>query len=267
MEFKDNVFVVTGGGNGMGREVTLQLLIFGAKVFAVDISEIGLNETFELAKKLNKNLEIFVGSITDRQGVEQLPQKVLKRFKRVDGLINVAGIIQPFITVGELNYEQIERVFNVNFYGTLYMIKAFLPHLLKNKTTSVIANVSSMGAYVPVPGQAIYGASKAGVKLLTEALFSELKFTNVKVCGIYPGAVATNIAKNSNVEINVSSKKAKSYKTLSPQKAGELILKGIAKEKLRIFVGKDALTMDILCRLMPKKSIDIVEKNMRNLRS
>jgi short-subunit dehydrogenase len=76
--------------------------------------------------------------------------------------------------VNELGYEAIERVMNVNFYGTLYMTKTFLPHLLTRPEAHVV-NVSSMGGFLPVPGQVIYGASKAAVKLLTEGLHSELQ--------------------------------------------------------------------------------------------
>ncbi|WP_252629481.1 SDR family oxidoreductase, partial [Enterobacter sp. JH539] len=90
--------------------------------------------------------------------------------------INNAGIIQPFVKIDQLGYEVVERVFNVNFYGTLYMTKTFLPHLLTRPEAHIV-NVSSMGGFLPVPGQTIYGASKAAVKLFTEGLHSELADT------------------------------------------------------------------------------------------
>ncbi len=60
-------------------------------------------------------------------------------------------------------------------------------------------NVSAMGGFLPVPGQTIYGASKAAVKLFTEGLYSELMDTNVKITAVFPGAIGTNIAANSGV--------------------------------------------------------------------
>ncbi|OMF28233.1 SDR family NAD(P)-dependent oxidoreductase [Paenibacillus sp. FSL H8-0259] len=110
---------------------------------------------------------------------------------KVDGIINNAGIIHPFLKVNELEYDKIKLVMDINFYGTLYMVKSFLPYLLKRPVVH-IANVSSMGGFLPVPGQTIYGASKAAVKLLTEGLRAELKDTNVKVTLVFPGGVSTN---------------------------------------------------------------------------
>ena len=87
---------------------------------------------------------------------------------------------------------------NVNFWGVVNMTKAFLPALLARPAAAVL-NVSSMGGFLPVPGQAVYGASKAAVKLFTEALFAELHETNVAVTIVFPGGVATNITQNSGV--------------------------------------------------------------------
>ena len=118
----------------------------------------------------------------------------------VDGLLNVAGIIQKFEPFIELDTADIERVLQVNFWGVVNMVRAFLPHLMRRPEAALV-NVSSMGAYAPVPGQAAYGASKAAVRLLTEALYAELMDTNVAVTTIFPGAIATNIAQNSGVSI------------------------------------------------------------------
>jgi short-subunit dehydrogenase len=97
-----------------------------------------------------------------------------------------------------LPYDAIERVLNVNLYGVIYMTKAFLPHLLTRPEAHIV-NVSSMGGFFPVPGQSLYGASKAAVKLLTEGLYSELIDTNVRVTAVFPGAIATNISQNSGL--------------------------------------------------------------------
>ena len=136
MKFSNKVLVVTGGGNGIGREIVLQLLNQGAFVVAVDLNEKALKELKELAKNHAKRLSTYVLDVTNKEAVFALPKKVLTKHKKIDGIFNVAGIIQPFVTINELNFEEIDRVFNVNFSGPLYMIKAFLPHLLKNETTS-----------------------------------------------------------------------------------------------------------------------------------
>jgi NADP-dependent 3-hydroxy acid dehydrogenase YdfG len=268
-QLTEKVFVVTGAGSGIGRALTLELLKQGAFVAAVDMSEAKLKETEKIASVKKKQLHSFVLNITDREKVEALPDQVIEQFGHVDAIINNAGIIQPFVRVNDLDYEKIHRVFDVNFFGTLYMVKSFLPHLLK-RPEGHITNISSMGGFVPVPGQTIYGASKAAVKLLTEGLYSELKGTNVKATVIFPGAVGTNITKNSGVDMTMSKedeeKAKKSQKTLTPERAAYLIVnKGIKKDRFRLTVGNDSKMLDRLTRLFPQKAADIIAKAMANL--
>jgi NADP-dependent 3-hydroxy acid dehydrogenase YdfG len=197
MKVKDKIIVVTGAGSGMGRELTIQLVKKRAQVAMVDIHPDALEQTPQLAG--NEKVSQHVVNITDRESVYQLPEQVKDIHGTVDGLINNTGIIQPFVDVKDLDYAVIERVMNVNFYGTLYMTKAFLPDLLQ-RPEAHIANVSSMGGFIPFPGQTFYSASKAAVKILTEGLYSELKGTKVQVTVIHPGAVNTNIMKNSDLK-------------------------------------------------------------------
>lgn len=168
MQIENKVFVVTGGGNGMGREVALQLITRGARVALVDLNQAGLDETAVLAGAGDR-LTTHAVNVSDRKAVLALPAAVKAAHGQVDGLLDVAGIIQPFVKIAELDFDVIERVMNVNFWGVVNMSKAFLPDLLARPESGFL-NVSSMGAFLPVPGQAAYGASKAAVKLFTEAL-------------------------------------------------------------------------------------------------
>lgn len=262
MKVKDKVWVVTGGGSGMGRELALQLLAKGAKVAIADIHEDAMAETASLAGERAADLSMHVLNIADREKVHAFPEVVIERHGVVDGIINNAGIIQPFIHVNDLDYERIERIINVNFYGTLYMVKAFLPHLLK-RPEAHIANVSSMGGFIPFPGQTFYGASKAAVKLLSEGLYAELMNTNVGVTVIHPGAVNTNITKNSGVEmpagVDTSSQEGM---TLSAEKAASIMIRAIEKNKYRVMVGKDASFLDLFYRLSPARATRFITKQM-----
>jgi len=150
MKVQNKLIVVTGGGSGMGRALVLDLLSRGAKVVTIDINESALQETASLAGDKQDSLSTFVVDIANKASVEELFSKVIAQFGFVDGIINNAGIIQPFVKVNELKYETIERVMNVNFYGTLYMIKAFLPHLVTRPEAHIV-NISSMGGFLPVP--------------------------------------------------------------------------------------------------------------------
>lgn len=265
MKIRNKVLLVSGGGNGMGREVVLEALRRGARVAAADIREDGLEATVALADA-GDQLSTHNLDVTDRGATSALPASVIEAHGSIDALIHCAGIIQPFVRLNELDYEDIERVINVNLYGTINMVKAVLPELL-GRPVAHIANVSSMGGYLPVPGQTIYGATKAGVKLMTEGLYAELLDTNVGVSVVFPGAVATDIASNSGVDApgGVESPEEIEYPTTSPEDAARIILDGVEDDQFHIYVGRDARTMNLLNRVAPKRSTHIIYKRMKDL--
>lgn len=268
MKANNKTIVVTGAAAGMGKEISLQLLKKGARVAAIDLKQEPLDELKTAAGDLAKNLSLHICNITDRAAVEKLPEEIIRTHGAVDGLINNAGIIQPFVRINDLSYEAIDRVMQVNFYGLVYVTKTFLPYFLKRPEAHIV-NTSSMGGFLPVPGQTIYCASKAAVKLFTEGLRSELLDTRVKVTLIFPGAIGTNIAQNSGVagtlKMDEATMKNSSIKMLSAQKAAELILQGMEKDAYRVLVGSDAKFMDKLYRLSPKFAAEFIYKKMREL--
>jgi short-subunit dehydrogenase len=264
MLVKDKVVVVTGAGSGMGRELTLELVRRGAKVAAVDLREETLEQTQTLAQGLGGKVATFVMDITDPTAVQELPGLVEAELGSADALINNAGIIQPFVKVNELDLDAAHRVMNVNFDGPLMLIKAFLPGLIA-KPEAHLLNVSSMGAYAPVPGQSVYGASKAAIKLLTEGLRSELKPTGVGVTLVFPGAIATNIAENSGMVIPEGAAENSKQKTTPADVAARAMVDAIEKNQPRVVIGSDAKFMDMLSRLNPVKAADVIYKQMANL--
>lgn len=267
MKLHNKVIVITGAGGGIGSELVLQALARGARVAAVDLKQEALDVVKQKAGNKADALSLHALNISDKAATLALPEAVVAAHGSIDGIINCAGIIQPFVRVNELDYDVIERVMNVNFFGTLYMTKAFLPLLLE-RPEAHIANVSSMGGFLPVPGQTIYGASKAAVKLLTEGLYAELIDTNVHVTAIFPGATNTNITKNSDVK-NPGGKtidmKSAEKMMLSADKAAKQMLDGIEANKLRIFTGKDSPAMDKLYRLNPTFATKFIAKKMKDL--
>lgn len=265
MQVREKTFVVTGGGSGIGRQLVMELLGRGARVAAVDIRPETLEETASLAGA-GERLSTDVLDVTDREAVGSLPVKVAAAHGSVDGLINNAGIIQPFVRLAELAYEDIERVVDVNFYGTVHMVKAFLPHLLE-RPVAHIANVSSMGGFLPVPGQTIYGATKAAVKLMTEGLYAELMESSVGVSVVMPGAVATNITDNSGVDAPMAPEEAaeSGVRSTSAEDAARIIVDGIESDRLHIFVGTDSRLMNLANRLAPRRSTHLIQRQMKDL--
>lgn len=267
MEIAGKVFVVTGGGSGIGREVVLGLLAKGARVAAVDLSAERLAETARRAGRNADRLSTHEVNVTDGAAVGALPQAVIDAHGTIDGVLNVAGIIQKFVHFAELDSADIERVLSVNFWGVVNMVKAFLPHLLKRPEAALV-NVSSMGAFIPVPGQTVYGASKAAVKLLTEGLHAELRGSPVRVTVVFPGAVATSITENSGVHapaVAGANENAANRKVLPPDEAARIIIHGMEKGSYRVLVGRDAQVMDWFTRLVPERAMTMIADQMAGL--
>ncbi len=268
MKVHGKTIVVTGAGNGIGREVALELLRRGAKVAGLDLKNDWLDETKKLAGEKANGFFGLEADITDRTRVTELPAEIEKQLGAADALINVAGIIQPFVKINELGLDHIDRVMNVNFFGPVNMIKAFLPVLLTRPEAHIL-NVSSMGSFAPVPGQTLYGSSKAALNMMTEGLRSELKETNVSMTLVWPGAIGTNITGNSGVtfgngELTEAQKKA-AARVLSPAVAGKMIVDAVEAKARRIYVGSDSKLMGYLTRLAPDFAANLIYKNMKSL--
>lgn len=265
MKVAQKTIAVTGAGNGIGRALTLHLLDKGARVACIDKDEEGLHKTEMEAGSLAVRLSCHAVDITKTDALPSLMSQILHQHGCIDGLINNAGVIQTFTTVKNTEMKEIERVMNINFYGTVHMIKEFLPHLLPRKEAHIV-NVCSMGAFVPVPGQVFYGASKAAVKLLSEGLHSELKNSGIGVSVAFPGAVATEITLHSGVTPpNIPQSKLKNYARSEPKTVAEAIVKGIEKNAYHIFIGSDSKWMNTLYRLNPELAANMIQRKMRDL--
>ena len=263
MKVKEKVIMITGGGNGLGRELTLAILRKGGKAVAVDVNKSALEETKKLAGKYSGNLMTAEADITNEEIIAELPEKIKARFNVIDGVVNNAGIIQPFRKVNDVDYTIIDRVFKVNFFATLNVIKVFLPHL-QERPEAHIVNVSSMGGFLPVAGQSIYGASKAAVKILSEGLTFELSNTQVGVTTVFPGAMFTGIKANSGLGADAGAGPEGHSKNaaLSPVKAAEMIIEAIEHNRPRLYTGKDAKSMNLLYRFNPGMATRLIYKKI-----
>ena len=262
MEIKKQNVIITGGASGLGLELTKQLLNEGANVAAIDINADALKK---LEQDLNsKNLKTYVVDMGNIESIKKFRENYKKDYSDVDIIINNAGIIQPFVKVGQLDDNTINKVMNVNFFGPLNLIRLFMDDLTKDKKEQYIVNVSSMGGFFPFPGQTIYGASKAALKIFTEGLFAELEKTNVRVMIVLPGAMDTNITKNSNVEVNTSEDSG-SFKMLSPVDGATQIINGIKKNKFKLFLGSDSKFLKLLYKINSIWAIRFINKKMKNI--
>lgn len=259
---RGKTIVVTGASGGVGMELVKLLLIKEATVIAVSRNITGI---LELRDRLGvgDRLVAYSVDVTDKDAVYSAVSEMIEKVGPVDGLINNAGIIQPFVDVKDLSWEKIDQVMHVNFYGQLYFIKALLPELLKRQEAHIV-NISSMGGFLPVPGQVVYGASKAAVKLMSEGLYAELKNTPVGVSLILPGGINTDIAKRSGVEVSAGASESAAAKfLLSPEKAASLTIDATEKNKLSTRIGKDSNVFHFLYKHFPKFAIHTITRFMK----
>ena len=176
-------------------------------------------------------------------------------------------MIHPFIRFGELSDETIERILDVNFFGTLAMCRAFLPHLLARPEAQLV-NFGSMSSIAPLPGQSIYGVSKAAIKLLTESLYAEYLGSNLTVTLVLPGAVATAITANSGVyapSARAPDAADRPRDVASAEAAAATILAGIEADAFRVLVDKMVVDVDTAYRADPQAAVEGIARNFAGL--
>lgn len=258
---KDSVVVVTGAASGIGRALALRLAREGIAGLAIsDVNAAGLDETSRLIAGAERGPPLIVSThvvnVADLAQMRQFASDVVAQHGRVTHLINNAGVSLAG-TVEEVSIADIEWLMSINFWGTVYGVKLFLP-ILREQPAAHIVNVSSIFGMIAPPGNAAYSASKFAIRGFTEALGHELAETNIAVSCVHPGGVITNIAKSSRVgegtDASVKEKStalhAKASRTTA-HAAAETIVRGIKRRSKRILVGTDARIIDALQRTAP----------------
>ena len=184
---KDKVTVITGGASGLGKATVDGFLEAGAKVVIWDIN---CNLTTENKKNNKVCLNI---NITDKQSVISGVKETLKIYKRIDVLVNCAGITKRMPSE---NFDEKvwDNIINVNLKGTFLCCKYIGKEMLKLKSGSII-NFGSLGSFVAIPKSLAYCSSKGGVAQLTKTLAVEWAQRGVRVNGIAPGTFETPLLK------------------------------------------------------------------------
>jgi NADP-dependent 3-hydroxy acid dehydrogenase YdfG len=256
MNVSNRVAVITGAGSGIGRATALALAKRGCHLALADIDPAGLKESAWQLSRLGVRVTTHLLDVADREAVRMLPGAVHEAHKRVDLLVNNAGVALGG-TFEQVSEDDFDWLMDINFNGVVRMTRAFLP-LLRQSDEARIVNVSSIYGIVSPPGQAAYSASKFAVRGFSNALRHELAGSTVAVSVVHPGGVATAIARNARVprdappdEIARGRKLSEKLLRLAPDAAGEIIARGIERRAARILVGTDAKFVSFLERLAP----------------
>ncbi len=265
---RDKVAVVTGAGSGIGRALAQLLAQKGCRLALADIDEASLKQT---ANELSAEVMTQKLDVADRAAVYALAESVKQHFGTAHVVINNAGVAVSQ-TVNDMSWEDFEWLMGINFWGVAYGTKAFLPMLLAQDEGAIV-NVSSVFGMIGVPTQSAYNAAKFAVRGFTEALRHELKDTPVRAIGVYPGGIKTNIVRaqrfykdplGNDDPAAVVARFDRLART-TPEQAAAAIVRGIEKGSPRVLIGKDAVMIDRIQRLMPERYHAVLNAMMQRL--
>jgi short-subunit dehydrogenase len=180
-------------------------------------------------------------------------------------VVNNAGVALAG-NLEDLEYADMDWIMGINFWGVVHGTKEFLPHLIASGDGHVV-NISSLFGLVSMPGQSMYNAAKYAVRGMSEALREEMLVAGhpVGVTVVHPGGIKTAIARNARV--SAKEDKAQTAKLfdeklakMTPERAAEIIVKGVQSDKARVLVGLDAHLVHHLAKLTGSRYQDIVAK-------
>ena len=258
MKLAGRTAVVTGAASGIGRGTAQALARRGCNLALADLNEEGLAETASLAGAHGVEISRHRLDVADREAVAAFPETVLAAHGRADLLFNNAGVAVGG-TFEQIAEEDFDWLMEINFWGVVRMTRAFLP-VLRASGQARIVNVSSIFGIIAPPGQTAYCASKFAVRAFSESLRRELEAEGAKigVTVVHPGGVATSIARNArpprganDIDLDAQKERFEKFLRMPPEKAGEIIVAGVERERARVVVGNDARFMAAVERLAP----------------
>lgn len=234
MSFTGKVALVTGGASGMGRICALRLAATGAKVAIFDLNEEGLAAT----SSESANIYPFKCDISNRDDVNAQIAAVKSQLGPVDRLVHAAALM-PSYAVKDHDAEAVLKLMQINFAGTVYMVKALLDDMLERNSGEMIL-FGSVAGQALVPKMGAYCATKAAVNAYVETLQNEIANSGVNIHLVCPPAVNTPLIDQTVASDTPGSilEARKSGRLADPEKIVDAIDKGVAKGKKVIFPGE-----------------------------
>jgi NAD(P)-dependent dehydrogenase (short-subunit alcohol dehydrogenase family) len=264
--------MITGAASGIGRALARRLSRLGSPVAIADVDEAGLKDT---ASGLRGKVLTRVLDVRDAEDVHRFADEVRDWLPSPLGAVfNNAGVAVTS-SVLDANVEDDQWLWDINFHGVVNGTRAFLPILVEQDSGAVV-NTSSVFGLVGMPYQSAYCSAKFAVRGFTDSLRQELRGTGVRAVAVHPGGITTNIARNARVRKDpeglgrTKDQMAAQFEAMtmtSPDKAAEIIHKGLDRGRARILVGPDAYLFDALARITPTHYFDVIGRVQKRLRT
>lgn len=262
----DSVVVITGAGSGIGRALALEIAGEGVKgLILSDVNEEGLDSVVAEAKGSTADVLGQAADVSKLSDVESLRDLAISEFGYATHIFNNAGVGLVGRTE-EVSFEDMEWLMSINFWGTVYGTKIFLP-IFKERGVGHIINISSVFGFISPPGQSTYCASKFAVRGFSESLRHELEDTDIHVTCVHPGGVRTNIAKmarkGENASVEDKKRAPEIFRKMAqtrPEEAAKVILRGVKNHSPRVLIGSDALQIRAVQRLFPTRYFKLLDR-------
>jgi NADP-dependent 3-hydroxy acid dehydrogenase YdfG len=264
--------VISGAASGIGRALAQRLSRHGCPVALTDIDEAGLKETAAdlTGPSLTRALDV-----RDADAQREFAADVRDWTPAPLGAVfNNAGVALAS-SVLQADPADDDWLWDINFHGVVNGTRAFLP-LLVEQDSGVIVNTSSVFGLAGIPNQSAYCSAKFAVRGFTDSLRQELRGTGVTAINVHPGGINTNIVRNARFREDPDGRgrsheqMVKEFAAITmtqPDKAAEIIHRGVERGKARILVGPDAYVFDILTRVTPTHYFDVISRFEATLRS
>ncbi|MGA7052286.1 MAG: SDR family oxidoreductase [Mycobacterium sp.] len=247
---------VTGAASGIGRATAVRLAAHGAELYLTDRDSAGLAQTVAAARTLGAQVpEHRVLDVSDYDAVAAFAAHIHASHPSMDVVMNIAGV-STWGTVDRLTHDQWSKMIAINLMGPIHVIESFVPPMVAADQGGRLVNVSSAAGLVALPWHAAYSASKFGLRGLSEVLRFDLARHRIGVSVVVPGAVQTRLV--DTVEIaGVDREDPRvnrwvdrfSGHAISPEKAAEKILAGVAKNRYLIYTSPDIRALYAFKRL------------------
>jgi dehydrogenase/reductase SDR family protein 7B len=248
--FEGKIVWITGASSGIGECLLYSFVKRGAKVIASS------NELPEL-ERVKQNCTGYAGEVvcvpfdlSDTAGIGKIVGEQIEKTGRIDYLLNLGGISRA--TIEETPIWLDRKIMEINYFGTIALTKAVLPYMIKQKSGHILATSSISGRF-GFPLRSAYSASKQALHGFFETLYIENKKFNIRSSVIIPGRVKTKISFRAlDAEGKEHGKMdAGQSKGITPEKAAEIIIRGMIKNKREILVGGSELIMLFIRRYFP----------------
>ncbi|GAC1464636.1 MAG: SDR family NAD(P)-dependent oxidoreductase [Vulcanimicrobiaceae bacterium] len=256
------VAVVTGAGSGIGRALAIALAERGCDLALCDRDATALEATRELLSAAHRATIARV-DVADLAEMTAFRDAVMAEFGRVSLLINNAGV-SLYGSFDEVSIEDLHWILGINFWGSVYATKLFLPSLAREPEANIVTMSSLFGLIAP-PLQVGYCASKFAIRGFAEALRHELGATSVRTTVVHPGGVDTNIARSARCGATADATRYardlagfQRSLVMPPSVAARTIVGAVLRDAPRLVLGNDARIVELVARFFPARYFAIL---------